>query len=93
MKLKTKIAKWIGITQADLEENDYYGPKKFGEARSVEYSIDGLVNCFCKVSAWSNGEGYDIAVKTYKGKDQSISLHTDELDCVLHCLNDLKYFE
>lgn len=56
MNLKKKIVKWLKITANDIAEIDGYSPKKFGESKSVEFEIDGLVKSFCKVTKWSNGE-------------------------------------
>jgi hypothetical protein len=99
MSLKKKIAKWLKITAQDIEEMDGYQPKKFGESRSVEYEIDGLVKTFCKVTEWANGEGFDISFETEENvklgtwENKRIEIHTDELECLFACLNELKYFE
>ena len=58
MTLKKKIAKWLKITANDIAEIDGYAPKKLGESRSVEFEINGLVESFCKVTEWTNGECY-----------------------------------
>jgi hypothetical protein len=95
MNLKKKIVKWLKITAADMAEIDGYAPKKFGESRSVEFEIDGLVKSFCKVTGWSNGEGFDITFQSKANKewtDKRIDLHTDELECLFACLNELKHF-
>lgn len=99
MTLKKKIVKWLKITADDIAEIDGYSPKKFGEYKSVEFEIDGLVKSFCKVTKWSNGEGFDISFETQVNtktgiwKDKKIDLHLDELDCLLAALNELKHFE
>jgi hypothetical protein len=99
MNIKKVIAKWLKITEADVIDNDYYMPKKFGESRSVEYELDGLVKTFCKVTPWANGEGYDISFetqvneKTGKWENKRIELHSNELETFFHCLKDLEYFE
>jgi hypothetical protein len=75
---------------------DGYQPKKFGESRSVEYEINGLVDTFCKVTEWANGEGFDISFETKSNNDwenKRIDIHNDELECLFACLNDLKHFE
>lgn len=89
---KKKIKKFLKKLEELKKENEVYGPKYFGEAKSVEYEIDGLVHSFCKVTEWSNGEGFDIGFETNL-KDKSISIHLDELECLLMCLDHLKYFE
>ena len=98
MKLFKKIRQYFKVTIKEAEENDYYTPKLFGESKSVEYKIKGLTDSFCKVTEWANGEGFDISFQTLENtttkrwEDKNISLHTDELDCFLACLNHFKYF-
>lgn len=92
MTLKQKIAKLLKITEEDIKVNNYYHPKLFGEARTVEYEIDGLVKSFCKLTEWANGEGYDISFEPDKEDAKRISLHTDEIDTLLACLTYFKYF-
>lgn len=99
MKLLKKIKKHLKLTNEEAKKEEYYMPKLFGESKSVEYEIDGLAKSYCKVTAWANGEGYDISFETEENtnikswKTKSISLHTDELDCFFACLNHLKYFK
>lgn len=96
MSIKKKVAKWLKITTEDIQEINGYLPKKFGESRSVEYQIDGLVDTFCKVTEWSNGEGFDISFETKSTngwQTKRIDVHVDELECLFACFNDLKYFE
>jgi prephenate dehydrogenase len=45
-----------------------------------------------RFAEWSNGEGYDISFDTNNENTKSISLHTDEIDTMLSCLNHLNYF-
>lgn len=90
--LKQKIAKWLKITEEDIKANDYYHAKLFGEAKTVEYEIDGLAKSHCKLTQWVNGEGYDISFDTGKQDTKTISLHTDEIDCLMACLTHFKYF-
>lgn len=92
-QIKKTIAKWLKITEEDIKANDYYHPKLFGEGKTVEYEIDGLAKSFCKLTEWTNGEGYDISFDTDKQNTKTISLHTDELDVLFACLNHFKYFE
>ena len=82
------------IEEAELE--DFCIPKKTGEAKVVGYEIDGLINSYCTCSEWTNGEGFDISFETKNSSgfsESRISLHTDELDTMLACLNELGYFE
>jgi len=92
-KIKKTIAKWLKITDEDIKANDFYRAKLFGEGRTVEYSIDGLCNSYCKLTEWTNGEGYDIRFDTDKENTKAISLHTDELEVLFACLNHFKYFK
>lgn len=92
-QIKKTIAKWLKITEEDIKANDYYHPKLFGEGKTVEYEIDGLAKSFCKLTEWTNGEGYDISFDTDKKDTKTISLHTDELDVLFACLNHFKYFD
>ena len=99
MNIKKTIARWFNITEEDIKASQYYGAKKFGESRSVEYEMDGLVKTFCKVTPWSNGEGFDISFETQENTktgrwiNKRIELHEDELDTMFYCLNDLGYFK
>jgi len=99
MGIKKLIAKWLKITEDDIKTIDGYSAKKFGESRSVEYEIDGLVKAYCKVTEWSNGEGFDISFETEENnksatwENKRIELHVDELEVFFHCLNDLGYFK
>lgn len=90
--MKNKIFKFLEYWKKENEENDFYQPKLFGESKSVEYKIDGLSKSFCKVTEWSNGEGFDVSFDTEKQPTKTISLHIDEVDVFLACLNHLKYF-
>ena len=96
--LKQKIAKWFNIQQKDLEENNYYRAKKYGEGKVVAFEINGLTDSFCQIAEWTNGEGYDVSFQTKTNEkidlweDKRISLHTDELDVFLACLNEFNYF-
>lgn len=93
---KSKIKKYLAKTEEEAIKEDYYKPKLFGESKSVEYQIDGLTKSHCKLTEWSNGEGYDVSFQTEVNKGKydykSIELHTDELDVFFSCLNHFKYF-
>lgn len=99
-KLKQKIAKWFDITVADLDNQfPESKAKKFGDQKGVSFEMDLLVKTFCSVNNWASGEGFDISWQTevnttnHTWEDKRVSLHTTELECMLHCLNYLKYFE
>ena len=99
MSIKKTIAKWLKITEEDIQENDYAKFKKFGESRSVEFEYECLAKTFCKVTQWANGEGFDMSWETEKNKQsgewntKKIELHDDELQTMLYCLKDLGYFD
>lgn len=71
-----------------------YKAKKFGESKSVSFEIKGLVHTFVQTTEWTNGEGYDVSIETETTKGnwqtKTLSIHLDELECVLrgmHFLN------
>jgi len=93
--MKKEIGKFLEKQKEENISNDYYQAKLFGEAKSVEYSIDGLCKSYCKLTEWANGEGYDISFESKSSSNweqKSISLHTDEIDTLLASLNHFKYF-
>jgi hypothetical protein len=98
MNLKEKIKTWFDATTNEAINEDYYRPKLFGESKSVTYRINGLAKSYCQVTAWANGEGFDVSFqtesnsKTRDWENKRISLHTDELDIFFACLDHLKYF-
>lgn len=95
-KLLNKIGRFLISQEAEAIKEEYYRPKLFGTGKTVEYTIDGLVKSYCKLTEWANGEGYDVSFQSEhsKGKwdDKRIELHTDELDAFFACLNHFKYF-
>ena len=99
MKLLKKVGKWFNKNQQELIKNEYYHPKLFGESKSVTYEIKGLAKSYCSVTAWVNGEGFDISFETQSNTKtgdwecKRISLHDDELYVFFACLNHLKYFK
>ena len=93
--MKKQIKKYLEKQEKENVSNDYYRAKLFGEAKSVEYSIDGLLTSYCKLTEWANGEGYDISFESKTNsvwEQKSMSLHTDELDVLFACLNHFEYF-
>ena len=99
-KLKQKIAKWFKITIEDLnKEYPESAAKKFGDQKGVSFEMDLLVKTFCSVNEWASGEGFDISwetevnTTTHTWEEKRVSLHITELECMLSCLNYLKYFE
>jgi len=90
-KLKKKIKSKLKKDDLEFKENDYYQPKFYGESRNISYEIDGLVKSFCDVSEWPSGEGFTISFET-ENKEKYISLHNDEIDILLACIDHLGYF-
>lgn len=95
-KLLSKIGRFLLEQNEEAVKEEYYMPKLFGEGKTVEYEIDGLVKSYCKLTEWTNGEGYDISLLSSHGKgkwdDKRIELHTDEINALFACLNHFKYF-
>ena len=101
MNIKRKIGKYLKglIELSDKEFDGKFKAKKFGESKSVAYEVDGAKDdyAFCQCTAWPNGEGYDFS---FSGKsngvnenDKYISLHSDQIEAMLYCLNDHEKFE
>jgi hypothetical protein len=91
-KLLSKIGRFLVKQEAEAIKEEYYMPKLYGTGKTVEYKIDGLVNSYCKLTEWVNGEGYDVSFDTEKQETKRIDLHTDEIEVFLACLNHFKYF-
>lgn len=100
-KLKRKIKKYYKKLQkeAKLENFEEMLPKKFGTQKGVSFELKGMADTFCSVNTWANGEGFDISWQTLKNtntrdwEDKHLSLHRDELEVFMACLNDLKEFD
>jgi len=100
--MKKQIKAWL---RKRLEEDvSKYTPKKSRDLKAVSFTskqpIDGnhyqtyLFQC----TDWDNGEGKDIWISSYneyskQSEQKHFCLHADEIDGILACLNDLKYFE
>lgn len=97
--IKKQLKSWSD----DNKDYTEYMPKKSRELRAVSFESkqplgDGkyfeyLFQCM----EWDNGEGFDFTWHTYNQKtgestDKHVSLHTDVIDGLLFCINDLKYF-
>lgn len=91
---KALVKKYLDDLDGGLEDSDGYKATKFGEGRVSSFEIKGLINSFAMVAEWPTGEGYDISIETALGKNlgwetKKISIHLDELECVLRAINDL----
>lgn len=88
------VFKYLQDLDDDIDTDLGYRAVKYGEGKVSSFEIKGLVNSFAMVSEWPSREGYDISVETKLGKNlgygtKRISLHLDELECVLRAINDL----
>lgn len=88
-KTKKKITKFIN--QSHIKSTGYK-PQHFGNSKVTSYEISGIIDSFCMCSEWPSGEGFDFSFTTKGNSDKSISLHSDELEIMLACLNKLGYF-
>jgi len=97
MKLLDKIKRHFVKQEEEAIKEDYYRPKLFGKGKTVEYELDGMKHCYCKLTEWVNGEGYDVSFESEVSKDKweskRIDLHTDELLAFFACLNHFKHFD
>lgn len=100
-KLKNKINKYYKNLKKQAKEEDFekYLPKKFGTQKGVSFEMKGITETFCSVTHWANGEGFDINWQTLKNtktgdwEDKHLSLHRDELEVFMACLENLKEFD
>lgn len=101
-KSKFLVKKYLDDLDTDLDgiwdelNNDPYKAKKYGEGKVSSFEIKGLIDAFAMVSEWPSGEGYDVSIETKQGskkdshwKTKRLSIHLDELECVLRAINDL----
>jgi hypothetical protein len=99
MKLKQKLFLWCKKWLDDEDYNDY-SPKKSRDLRAVSFITkiptgkDKEATLLTHCTEWNNGEGYlfDLCWGT-DGEDKSLSLHSDEIESIIACLNEMKYFE
>lgn len=87
--MKEKIKSWI--KNFLLDEQEDFAPKKFSAPKATSFTIktgdiDKEIVCVC--TEWPNGEGYDFVM----GDNKFVSLHLDEVELFIACLNDLNYF-
>lgn len=100
--MKKKIKKWL---LSFLSENDNkWNPQKGRNLKAVSFKqlmpIDGKHSqqTLCHCTEWDNGEGYIFDINSYnefskQSEDRHFSLHLTDIEIMLACLNDLKYFE
>ena len=102
INMKNKIKKWI--LNFLLEEGDKWRPVKSRDLKSVSFAqklpIDGknYEHKLCHCTEWDNKEGYIFDINSYnelskQNEDKHLILHLYDLEIMLACLNDLKYFE
>ena len=92
--LKRLIRRWILNILKDTTNE--FKPVKSRDLKAVSFEskIPGINgNLLCQCTQWDNGEGYDFSICDSKGNEKRTSLHVSEIDLVIACLNDLKYFE
>ena len=96
-RLGNKILVFLNLKKAEsIRSNSTYEPVKFGESKSVVFQMKGMSDTFCQVTEWANGEGFDVSIQTkqkYGWDEKQISLHSDELECLLAGLNFFNYFD
>lgn len=91
--MKNKTKKKIKQSRENLKSFDGYETKLFGTGKVVAYEINGIVKSFCMTSEWPNGEGFDFSFTTEEeDRPKNISLHCDEIDVMMSCLEHLNYF-
>lgn len=97
--IEDKLNEW-----AEEDKSYGYGPSRTANLKAVcwesKQPIDGRhkQEMMFTMTKWINGEGFDISINTYNqltkdSKQKQFSFHTDEIDGLLYCLKDLKYFE
>ena len=61
------------------------------KAVSVETKI--LSESLITITAWVNGEGYDITISDKNNNTQHFELHADDIEGILRGLTELNYFD
>ena len=81
----------------DLNKEFPYGPFKSRDLAAVSSTIkrplgnDKYDTLLTQCTEWDNGEGYDFTFDSKDGQ-RFISLHLDDIESILFCLNELKFF-
>ena len=97
-KVKKKVKKTIDKVYND-EKYKEYSPKLYGEGKVVAYEISTVVGPdkkftnYCMCSSWPNGEGFDFSFDDDNGVEKHISLHRDQIEIALACLNHFGEFD
>lgn len=100
--MKKKIKKWLLSLLSDNDNK--WSPQKSRNLKAVAFEqslpIDGKYSerILCHCTEWDNGEGYIFDINSYnefskQSEDRHFSLHLTDIEIMLACLNDLKYFE
>lgn len=95
--IKEWIIKWLSDTTNE------YNPKFNRELKAVSFEskqpLAGkkYLNYLFQCTEWTNGEGYDLTINVYNDVSKTetnkiLSLHTDEINGILSCLNYFNYF-
>lgn len=90
--LKKKIKGWWFRLKNSDDLGSGYLPQ-IKETRAVIAEVDRISGSVCHAMPWSNGEGYIFDLCDDKGNEKHFSLHDDEIDIILECLNEFNYFD
>lgn len=61
--------------------------------KAVSVETKTLTESLVMLTAWANGEGYDITVCSKGDDTKHIELHVDEIEGLLRGLIELNYFD
>lgn len=61
--------------------------------KAVSVETKTLVESLVMLTAWANGEGYDLTICEKNGDTKHIELHVDEIEGLLRGLIELNYFD
>lgn len=97
-RIKQWIKKWLEEDESEftpkfakkLNSVSFESKQPLGNKKYLQY----LFQC----TEWSNGEGYDLTINIFNEfskseKNKTLSLHSDEINGVLSCLDYLNYFK
>ena len=61
--------------------------------KAVSVETKTLTESLVMLTAWANGEGYDLTICEKNGDTKHIELHVDEIEGLLRGLIELNYFD
>ena len=61
--------------------------------KAVSVETKSIAESLVMLTAWANGEGYDITVCSKGDDTKHIELHVDEIEGLLRGLIELNYFD